>query len=155
MRKFLINQLALNHISIVFGKTINWVRIGNWAIPSFCIGGLYSIYTDMDFMNPMGILILLVIALQNLVALVYFRLKPIKWDELDLSQKWQYGQALFSQQLTKELPKSERYKILSEWDEVNRKFRSKLESKKFYNIGPFLVVPVSIIITVLTAILCF
>jgi len=149
MRKFIIKNFALNHISVVFGKTINWVRVGNWAIPSMCVGGLYSIYTDMDFMNPIGMIILLIILIQNLIVFVYLGIKPIRYDELTLSQKWQYSKAYFSQQLTKELPKSEVEKILSEWDKVDAEFKNKLEGERFYNLGTFLVVPVTVLVTVL------
>lgn len=153
MRKFTVRNFALNHISVIFGKVVNWVRVGNWAIPSMCIGGLYSIYTDMDFMNPIGMTILLVILLQNLIVFIYLRIKPVRYDELTLSQKWQYSKAYFSQQLTKELPKSEVEKILSEWDEVNRKFKNQVEGKRFYNILPLLINPVVMIVTAIVAIM--
>lgn len=153
MRKFIVRNFALNHISVIFGKVVNWVRVGNWAIPSMCIGGLYSIYTDMDFMNPIGMTILLVILLQNLIVFIYLRIKPVRYDELTLSQKWQYSKAYFSQQLTKELPKSEVEKILSEWDEVNRKFKNQVEGKRFYNILPLLINPVVMIVTAIVAIM--
>lgn len=149
MRKFIVQNFALNHISVVLGKTINWVKLGNWAIPSMCVGGLYSIYSDANFYSFIGVLILAFIVLQNLIVLVYFRIKPVRWDELTLSQKWQYGQSYFSQQLTKELPNTEVKKILSEWSYIDTEFKSQLEGKRFYNLGAFLVVPVTVLVTVL------
>lgn len=150
MREFIIKNFALNHISVVFGKTINWVRIANWAIPSMCIGGLYSIYSGANFNSLLGwILLVLILAVTVFIPLIYLPIKPIKWDELTLSQKWQYGQSYFSQQLTKELPNTEVKKILSEWDQINIEFKNKLEGKRFYNLGAFLVVPVAVLITVL------
>lgn len=149
MRKFIVKNYVLNSITILFGKQVSWVRAANWIWPNMCIGGFYSIYTDKDFMNPMGLIILALLLVQILIVTIYFIYKPAKWDEMDLEQKWQYKGAFQSQQLTKPLPQEEVFKILEEGQEIDKQFMAKYKGKRFYNVGTFLVNPILMILTLI------
>ena len=58
----------------------------------------------------------------------YFSRYPVKWKELDEEQKWYYGQAAMSGQLTKRLPFNSQQ--LSEWMRLNNYFKDKYKLRK-------------------------
>lgn len=58
----------------------------------------------------------------------YFSRYPVKWKELDDEQKWYYGQAAMSGQLTKRL-KFSSYQM-SEWMGINNRFKDKYNLRK-------------------------
>ncbi len=58
-----------------------------------------------------------------LKGLGYFQMFPVKWHELDPEQKWMYGQAHFSNDLSKPLPWNEG--INKEWRKLNQEFKIK------------------------------
>lgn len=154
MRKFIIKNFALDHISVVFGKPINWVRAANWLYPSFLIAGLYSLYNGADFMNPIGIVILIWLVVMIFFGFVYFRIRPVKWHELDTSQKWQYGNAAIFNKTSKKLPFTE--EMQKEWFEIKDTWATDIYGNpekgiqrkyRFYNIGAFIITPLALIIT--------
>ena len=58
-----------------------------------------------------------------LKGLSYFQMFPVKWHELDDEQKWLYGQAYFSTDLSKPLEWNSRMR--TEWLKINREMKIK------------------------------
>lgn len=150
LRNFMVKHFALYYIAIIFGQSTSWVRQANWLFPSMLVGGIWSAYTSMDFLNPVGIAILLFIAIQAYIMIFYFRYNPIKYDELDDDQKHQYSRAFFKRVATKPWPEEEVVKVLQGWEELNNKIMHRKETVKFYNVGAFLS---NIIITIISLII--
>lgn len=151
-----MKHFALDYISVIFGLPINWVRAANWLFPSFLLGGIWAVYSEANFINLPGILILLWIALMVFIGFIYFRIVPVNWDELNISQKFQYGHAIFSGQLTKKKELS--LKQQDEWIEIYETYGKDIygdpyenikKKYKFYNLKPFLVNIIALIVTLI------
>jgi hypothetical protein len=56
-------------------------------------------------------------------GLGYFQKFPVQWDELDEEQKWYYGTAAQSGQLTKRVIFD--IHMMSEWIQLAKKFKAK------------------------------
>lgn len=91
MRKLIIKYFALNYIFTYKNKLYSYVRASTPITIAFCTMVLlvsdadYPILSGNDFIS-LGLLITALF-----FGFVYFSHFPVKYNELDESQKWQYG----------------------------------------------------------------
>lgn len=92
MRKLLVKLFVLDYCFTLFNTTYNAPRASRIIFPLMVITGLQVAYNSN---YPKPDLLLWISYFITLIALffgfIYFRIKPAKWDELDLEQKRQYG----------------------------------------------------------------
>lgn len=90
MRKLIIKYFALSYIFTYKNKMYSYVRASTPITIAFCI--MVSLVSDSDYPilsgNDFVGLGLLIIAL--FFGFVYFSHFPVKYNELDESQRWQY-----------------------------------------------------------------
>jgi hypothetical protein len=93
MRKLIVKHFALDYFITIFGKKFNAPRASRVIFPLFLLTGFTLIFFTPDYPEPSPILWTFYIL--DLTALffgfVYFRIWPVKWEELDESQKFQMG----------------------------------------------------------------
>jgi hypothetical protein len=94
-RKFIVKHFALDYMSkkfIFFGAYVNAPRASRIIYPLMVITGLISV-TNPDWPNPTFLIwiLYLLLAAALFFGFVYFRFYPVKWEELDDFQKFQYG----------------------------------------------------------------
>jgi hypothetical protein len=96
MRKFLVRNFVLDYTIKLFGKHYNAPRGSRIIFPLFVITGIANILND-DYPTPNGLVWVLyfLVALALFFGFVYFRIYPVKFNELDDFQKLQYGYAPF------------------------------------------------------------
>lgn len=143
MRKLIVKYFALNYTCEVLGKRVTFVRAANIIVPTFFLNGILTIANESGDKTIFEIIALILLAIVLFIGFVYFRIKPVKFNELDENQKHQYGIAALNGLLTKEvkLTKSE----LGEWIEIDEK----LSKARKNNFLPLLVNPISLIIFLL------
>lgn len=92
MRKFLVKHFVLDYWFILFGRRFSAPRASRIIYPLMLLtGSLVAVnpnYPKPDFCLW---LLYLTTATALFFGFIYFRIKPAKWDELDESQKFQYG----------------------------------------------------------------
>ena len=92
IREFLVRNFVLDYTVNLFGKMYNAPRASRIIYPLMVITGWFAV-TNPNYPTPtffVWILYgLLVAAL--FFGFVYFRFYPVKWEELDKFQKFQYG----------------------------------------------------------------
>jgi hypothetical protein len=114
MRKWLVKNFVLDYQHKMFGKTWNAPRASRIIFPLFVITGFLNA-RNLDWPEPT--LLIWVMYLLCAVALyfgfVHFKIFPVKWEELDDFQKFQYGM-LKGGELT-----SEQY---IEWVKLSKKY---------------------------------
>lgn len=86
-RKLIVKYFALNYI----GKKFTGLRAGVIILPLFIINGLVTAFYDFN------LLVFFPLAIALYFGFVYFIGNPIKWNELDKSQKFQYGSWEYSE----------------------------------------------------------
>jgi len=118
MRKLIVKNFALDYFGNLFGWKFNAPRASRIIFPLFVITGILIAFFTPNWPTPTFILSILY--LLDVIALffgfVYFRINPIKWDELDEEQKLQYGLFENGSKLTKEQEK--------EWLKIYKKYNS-------------------------------
>ena len=114
MRKWLVKNFALDYMVSIFGKTYNAPRASRIIYPAFVITGIANLLND-NWPTPTLFVwfMYLLTATSLFFGFVYFRFFPVKWEELDEFQKFQYGMSPYIN-LTKE-----QYK---EWSKIYRKY---------------------------------
>ena len=80
-RGFFVKYFALNYI----GKKFTGLRAGTIIFPLFIINGLVTAFFDFN------LIVFFPLAVALYFGFLYFIGNPIKWSELDKSQKFQYG----------------------------------------------------------------
>jgi len=94
IRLFIVRQFALNYLIKIFG-------IGPWRtglrctriiFPLVAITGYFWV-TSPDYPNPtaLAIVLFILMCISLFIGFIYFRIWPVKWEELDDFQKYQYG----------------------------------------------------------------
>lgn len=93
MRKYIVKYFALDYFYNIFGIKLNGPRAGAIILPLFILTGLTSCFLTPDWPNPSFILwfLYLLDVISLFFGFVYFHIKPVKWEELDENQKYQYG----------------------------------------------------------------
>ena len=149
MRSIIVKLFALDYICRAFGKTVNFVRVANVIFPLMCITGVLTVLQGYAFESVLGIVCLALLSVSIFFGFVYFRLKPIKWEELDDSQKWQFGRGVLTQgdRLDISLTPDQR----KEWDKLDEEIQS-IETKKFHNLKALLVNVIVFITVIITMI---
>lgn len=92
IRRFLVKNFVLDYSFTLFNVTIKAVRASRIIYPIFIITGFFSV-TNENWPTPTPFVwfLYLLTATSLFFGFVYFRIYPAKWDELDKSQKYQYG----------------------------------------------------------------
>lgn len=92
MRKILVKHFVLDYWFIIFGRRFSAPRASRIIFPLMCITG-YLVSINKKYPEPDFIIwcLYILLALALFFGFVYFRIKPAKWEELDDSQKFQYG----------------------------------------------------------------
>ena len=92
IRQFLVRNFVLDYTVNLFGKMYNAPRASRIIYPLMVITGYIS-GTNPDWPTPTLLIwaLYLLVALALFFGFVYFRFYPVKWEELDNFQKFQYG----------------------------------------------------------------
>ena len=92
MRKWLVKNFVLSFSINLFGRTYNAPRASRIIFPLFILTGIANGLND-DWPTPTPLIWVLysLVAIALFFGFTYFRLYPIKWEELDRYQKYQYG----------------------------------------------------------------
>lgn len=88
MRHLLVKLFVLDYFFKVFGTVFKLARVNVIMYPLFIITGLSISFFNYPFLLWFLYLLNLVVVF---FGFVYFRLKPVEWEELDEFQKLQYG----------------------------------------------------------------
>lgn len=93
MRKLIVRLFALDYMYNIFGLRLNAPRAGTIIFPLFVITGILLAFFTPDYPTPTNLLwfVYVLDVLAVFFGFVYFRFYPIKWEELDNSQKLQRG----------------------------------------------------------------
>ena len=150
MRKIIVQRFALDYFTKFLGLTGKFPRASTVIMPLFAITGIN--HTLMEY--PGKDLVTILLAIPTLIALfigfVYFRIKPIKYSELDWEQKLTMSMAV-----EKNIVKHKEDEI--DWEEII-KYKQRVndidENKKFYKpfrfvFMPYVLVPILLIIAYL------
>jgi hypothetical protein len=93
MRRLIVKHFALNYTFKVFNTNITSLRASRIIAPLFLITGILVSAFTPEWPTPT--LLLWIFYFLDIIALffgfIYFRFRPIKWEELDKDQKYQYG----------------------------------------------------------------
>ena len=92
MREFLVRNFVLDYQIKLFGKTYNAPRASRIIYPLMAITGWFAV-TNPNYPTPTFFVWILyaLLATALFFGFVYFRIHPVKWEELDDYQKFQYG----------------------------------------------------------------
>lgn len=115
MRKLIVKNFALDYMFNFFGTTYNAPRASRIIFPLFFITGLLNAFNE-DWPNPTFLIwvIYLLDAIAVFFGFIYFHIYPVRWEELDNFQKFQFGLFKFDD-LTK-AQRNEFYKIEKEYN---------------------------------------
>ena len=91
-RKLIVKYFALNYI----GKKLTGLRAGTIILPLVIINGLITAFYDFN------LIAFFPLAIALYFGFVYFIGNPVKWNELDKSQKFQYGSWEYSEMTLEE-----------------------------------------------------
>jgi hypothetical protein len=92
IRKLLVRNFVLDYTVNLFGKRYNAPRASRIIYPLMAITGWFAV-TNPDYPTPTFLVWVLyaLLATSLFFGFVYFRFYPVKWEELDKFQKFQYG----------------------------------------------------------------
>lgn len=92
LRNWLVKNFVLNYMFTIFGKTFNAPRASRIIFPLFFITGIF-VARNPNWPTPTLFIWILyaLCAIALFFGFVYFSFFPVKWEELDKSQKYQYG----------------------------------------------------------------
>lgn len=139
MRKLLVKLFIGDTMVILFGKAFNYARPANVVVPAILLMAFLLMDGDYPHISGNDFIGIGLVVLTMFFSLLYFRLKPPSWEEMDLDQKWQYGTHVGVVSLT---PVQEKL-----WTALNVGMRARLQFRKFHNVGWFLINPIAVIIT--------
>ena len=111
IRNLIIKLFALDYIVKIGKRSSNFLRAANIIFP---LSALVSVLVIEDSWEvPMFLILIAVFALivSLFFGFIYFRYYPVTFDELDTSQKWQYGKNNYSALDSEEL---------GEWHEIDQ-----------------------------------
>ena len=103
MRKWLVKNFVLDYMVSIFGKKYNAPRASRIIYPVFVITGIANVFND-NWPTPTLFVwfMYLLTATSLFFGFVYFRFFPVKWEELDEFQKFQYGHFPYANLTTKQ-----------------------------------------------------
>ena len=93
MRKLIVKNFVLLAEFKLFGKTISYLRAARIMMPSFIIGFILLNNIDNAFIKALIFIyfLLLIWIGFDWMGVGYFKLFPVKWNELDILQKYHWG----------------------------------------------------------------
>lgn len=94
IRNFIIKNFVLYKNFNLFGKTFNMLRASRIMFPSFLFGAILStVFFHLLWVKIIILMYLLLLVWVgfDLMGIGYFKLFPVKWEELDINQKYQWG----------------------------------------------------------------
>ena len=150
MRKFIVKYFALDYFSMAFGRKLSFTRSAAIIYPLGIINGILALTFDDGF-NPLQLITLIPLAIAVFISFIYLRIKPVKFEELDIIQKWQYNQAIVKGVLVNvELTEQQIHEIM----EANDYVENTLIHKRFYKpflwiFFPPIIIALSLIATLL------
>lgn len=93
MRKFIVRNFALGYYVKMFGKVWGAPRASRIIFPLMVITGVLNLYNESYPTPNLYVTVSLVLtALALFFGFFYFRWFPVRYSELDFSQKIQFGQ---------------------------------------------------------------
>ena len=142
MRKLLVKLFVGDTMVILFGKAFNYARPANVVVPSILLMAYLLMDADYPTISGNDFIGIGLVLLVMFFSLIYFRINPPKWEEMDDDQKWQYG-------------KHKKVVILSynqnrQWNALNLALEYRMKYIQFYNVGWFLINPIVILLTLLS-----
>ena len=144
MRKLIVKHFALNYVTKILGRQLTFLRAAFIILPMFIFNGIYLVLTDTyPFDTHIGIVLLLLALSCVFCGFVYFRIKPVKWYELDDSQKIQYLSAHLRGILKTQMSAYE----IGVTEKIKKEFENKLSGKKNYQVFKLVFPLVLIILT--------
>lgn len=138
MRKIIVKYLALSYRVRLFGKEFTFVRAANVIVPLMLLLG-YALIAQVAWLEWF---VLVATAIAWLLVIVYLKLYPVKWAELDEEQKWFYGNAALSGK-TKAVMTDKQY---TQWKSIASIYGS--NSIKWSNVKAFIVAPMALLLFV-------
>ncbi len=134
MRQIIVKHFALYHDVMIRGKKISFLRASIPVWNSLLLMILVVLKTDYPVFDWVDWLATIPFIVSVFFGFVYFKFKPIKWNELDDEQKWQYGKI--------NPIRTNSFKGL-EWHRIDKKFK-KIKNRKIgyllINFITFLIV---------------
>lgn len=91
MRELLVKYLALSYDTKVFGQTWSHLRCVNVLMPLFVVMGVTNLLTGG--FGALDLILLLNFLAAFIFVVTYFKSNPVKVEELDWEQKFQYAKA--------------------------------------------------------------
>ena len=92
MRTLIVKFFALDYIVKIGNKKINFVRASNILFPLFCWNGYEVASGGYIYESTSGLISFFILLIAIYFGFFYFKKHPVKFYELDKSQKWQFGQ---------------------------------------------------------------
>lgn len=129
MRKLIVKYLALSYRVRLFGREFFFVRAANVVVPLMLLLG-YALIAEIVWLKWLA---LLAVAVVWLLVIVYLKLRPVVWGELDDEQRWFYGNGVLSGKTGVVLTN----KQLRQWKSIDILMRD--SRRRFYGVGAFLV----------------
>ncbi len=141
MRKLIVKYLALSYKVRVFGKEFAFVRAANVIVPVMLLLFL-ALLNNKNYPVPdlFTWVMLAITAVVWGVVLVYLRIKPVNWEELDREQKWYYGNGVKMGRLLHTLTDTQ----VHEYHRIE--VYERFYSSRFHNIKAFLAIPVCVVV---------
>lgn len=133
MKKLITRFFALNYIAKAFGRTFIFARAANIIFPLFCIAGMMTAVQGDYLTNSfLGIVVLSLLSIAVFFGFFFWKQSPVKWEDLDDNQKWQYGRLAIEQDpsITKGITPDQK----EEWAKLDEEFSDIYSILNFYNV---------------------
>lgn len=148
MRKFIVKYFALDYICKVFGYTFNFTRSASFIFPLFVFNALLVMKFDYQIWQ---ILTALPLAISLFIGFIYFRFAPVKWQELDNEQLFQYRIAIEKNLI---VPDNTTHYMILAFNKASIYVNEHIEQRSFYKplrlvFQPLIMVAISIITTLI------
>lgn len=143
LRTLLVRYFALQNFAIINGKKINGslrVACVNSTIGALgVIIGVIGSSNNIPFLTGLGLSVCVPMLFFYFFTKYYFNHYPVKWDELDFVQKYQFGESLYI--LTD--------KQDEEWRKIRFKVNGMIQNKENFNVFPVLLPFINIAISII------
>lgn len=148
MRKFIVKHFAMDYICKVFGYTFNFVRPATFIFPLFVLNGIIAIKYDYPTWQ---IIFLIPLVVSLFLGFLYFRFFPVKWQELDMEQLFQYQSVIKRNVIRQEIIPE----MVNSFNEASSYIYNNIEEKSFYKthrvvFHPLVMVGLSILATLIS-----
>lgn len=121
MRQWLVKNFVGIYRMKIFGKYTSAVRASRIIAPIMILFGILLIILDRNLFSV--VTTILGCSVLFWFGFFHFEFFPVKWDELDDEQKWDFGMFLNSGDSTKKIKFTEKQR--KEWIKLNEFFTKK------------------------------